>query len=60
MDPTTVYRLGHARLADMHRQAERDSLARTARQIRRPATAVTSRPTALTRWAHRLGRVSVP
>jgi hypothetical protein len=60
MNPTTVYHLGHARLAEMHRQAQRDSLARAARQMRRPARAAASRPAALTRWAHRLGRVSVP
>jgi hypothetical protein len=59
MNPTTVYHLGHARLAEMHRQAQRDALARAVRQMRRPATAVTTRPALLTRWAHRLGRVSV-
>jgi hypothetical protein len=60
MNPTIVYHLGHARLADMHRQAQRDGLARVARQVRRPAHAVASRPAALTRWAHRVSRVSVP
>jgi hypothetical protein len=50
MNPTTVYHLGHARLAELHRQARRDELASAARR---------TRPTVLTRWIHRLGGVSV-
>lgn len=61
MDPTITYHLGQARLAEIHRQAERDALAtalrRSRRQARRDAAAAT-RPAALTRWTHRLGRVS--
>jgi hypothetical protein len=33
--PTTIQALGQARLAELHRQAERDGLARAARQARR-------------------------
>jgi hypothetical protein len=57
-DPTTIYRLGYVQLAEMHRQAEHDSLARTARRARRrgrAAVAAAGRPTVLTRWTHRLG-----
>lgn len=56
LDPTILYHLGHARLDEMHRQAQRDALVRAMRQTRRPADAATGRPTALTRWVHRLGR----
>jgi len=35
MQHTTVQALGQARLADLHRQAQRDALARAARQARR-------------------------
>ncbi len=35
MQPTTAQALGQARLADLHHQAERDALARAARQARR-------------------------
>jgi len=35
MDPTMMRHLAEARLADMHRQAERHALARAARQTRR-------------------------
>ena len=35
MHPTTTQALGQARLADLHRQAQRDALARAARQARR-------------------------
>ena len=63
MNLTTVYHLGHARLADLHRQARRGELASAARRARRPgrpADAPTGRPAVLIRWAHRLGGVSVP
>jgi len=53
---TTVQALGQARLADMHRQARRDSLARTARRARRQHSTpdATGLRAALTRWALRL------
>jgi hypothetical protein len=35
MDPTMIRHLAEARLADLHRQARRDALARAARQGRR-------------------------
>ena len=35
MQSTTMQALGQARLADLHRQAQRDALARAARQARR-------------------------
>jgi hypothetical protein len=35
MQHTTVQALGQARLAELHRQAHRDALARAARQARR-------------------------
>jgi hypothetical protein len=35
MDPTMIRHLAEARLADLHRQARRDALARSARQTRR-------------------------
>lgn len=35
MDPTMIRYLAEARLADLHRQAWRDALAREARQSRR-------------------------
>ena len=35
MHPTTAQALGQARLADLHHQAQRDALARAARQARR-------------------------
>jgi hypothetical protein len=63
MIPPIVYDLGHIRLAEMHRQAERDALARSVRRARRAARsarATAGRPATLSRWAHRLGRVSVP
>ena len=62
MNPTTVYHLGHARLAELHRQARRDELASAVRRARRPgrpANAATARPSVLTRWVQRLGGVSV-
>ena len=54
---TTVQALGQARLADMHRQARRDSLARAARRSRRQHSThhATGLRGALTRWARRLG-----
>ena len=35
MDPTMIQHLARARLADLHRQARREALARSARQTRR-------------------------
>jgi hypothetical protein len=35
MDPTMMRHLAEARLADLHRQARRDALVRSARQTRR-------------------------
>ena len=54
---TTVQALGQARLADMHRQAQRDALARTARSSRRQHSGprTTGLRAALTRWARRPG-----
>jgi hypothetical protein len=59
MNPTTAYHLGHARLAELHRQARRDELASAARRARRLTAPATGRPAVLTRWIHRLGGVSV-
>jgi hypothetical protein len=62
MDPTIMKYLGQARQADMHRQAQRDALARALRQAQRsgqPTSHAARRPTVLTRWAQRLGLVSV-
>jgi hypothetical protein len=36
MHPTVSYELMQARIADLHRQAQRDALARAARRARRP------------------------
>jgi hypothetical protein len=61
MNPTTVYDLGRARLAEMHRQARRDARASAARQDRpgrRPADLAAGQSPSRVRWAHRLGRVS--
>ena len=38
MQHTTVQALGQARLAELHRQAERDALARAARRVHRART----------------------
>jgi hypothetical protein len=60
MNPTILYDLGHARLTELHRQAERDTLASAARRSRRQtrrAAVAARRPAVLTRWTHRLGRV---
>jgi hypothetical protein len=59
MHPNSVQALGQARLAELHRQARRGALARTAGQARRarkqqsgnPGSAV---PAAATTWARRL------
>jgi hypothetical protein len=56
MSYTTVQALGQARLADLHRQAQRDVLARAARRARRArrphfAHLAAGRVAALTRWA---------
>jgi hypothetical protein len=53
MYPTAVYDLGQARLADLHRQAQRDTLARAVRLSgsgTRPHTA----PSRAGRWLRRL------
>jgi hypothetical protein len=60
MNPTILYDLGHARLTELHRQAERDTLASAARRSRRQArraAVAARRPAVLARWTHRLGRV---
>ena len=44
--------LGEARLADLHRQAQRAALVRAARRARRNQRAPRPRPS-LTGWAHR-------
>jgi len=38
MYPLSSYELAKARIADLHRQAQRDALARAARQARHPRT----------------------
>jgi hypothetical protein len=58
MSYTTVQALGQARLADLHRQAQRDTSARAARRARRARrphfTHLAPGPVAaLTRWARR-------
>jgi hypothetical protein len=61
MNPTIVYDLGHARLAEMHRQARRDALGRAANTRCRPDRPARPAPgplAVLTRWTGRLGRVS--
>lgn len=57
MDPTTVYHLGHVRLAELHRQAERDALIRAARRARRhePGHRAPGLLAVAARWAHRPG-----
>jgi hypothetical protein len=59
MNPTIVYDLGRARLAEMRRQARQDTLARPARRVRpgRPVGSVAGRRAGLARWPHRPGRV---
>ena len=54
---TTVQAVGEARLADMHRQAQRDSLVRAARRAQREHSTrhAPGLRAALTRWARRLG-----
>jgi hypothetical protein len=55
MQPTTKQALGQARLADLHHQAQRASLARARRQARRVRRQSGRRtpglPAALTGWA---------
>ncbi len=57
MQHTTVQALGQARLADLHHQAQRASLARAARQARhvrrRSGRRTPGLLTALTGWARR-------
>jgi hypothetical protein len=58
IQPTTVQHLGQARLAELHHQAQRDALARAARQARRARRRQSGghRPgflAAITRWARR-------
>jgi hypothetical protein len=57
MPPTIMQALGQARLADLHHQAQRASLARAARQARRMRRQTGRRTpgllAALTDWARR-------
>ena len=58
MPHTTIQALGQARLAELHRQAQRDSLARTARQARRARQQQSGHPArgilaVVTTWARR-------
>jgi hypothetical protein len=58
MHYATVKALGQARLAELHRQAQRDSLARTARQARRtrkqqPGYRASGIVAAVTAWVRR-------
>ena len=59
MQPTTAQALGQARLADLHHQAEREALARAARQARaahsQPRDHAPGILAALTGWARRPG-----
>ena len=55
---TMAQALGRAHLAELHRQAQRDALARAARQARRPRRQEPGHRTpgivaAVTAWAHR-------
>jgi hypothetical protein len=55
---TTAQALGRARLAELHRQAQRDALATAARQARRAGRQQPGHRTpgilaAVTAWAHR-------
>jgi len=55
---TTAQALGRAHLAELHRQAQRDALARAARQARhagrqRPGHRTPGILAAVTAWAHR-------
>jgi hypothetical protein len=58
MQHTTLQALGQARLAEIHRQAQRDALARAARQARRARRQQSGYPgravlAAVTAWARR-------
>jgi hypothetical protein len=58
MQPTTMQSLAQARLAELHHQAQRATLARAARQDRRarrqqPRQSMPAVLAALTGWAHR-------
>ena len=58
MQHTTVQALGRAHLAELHRQAQRDALARAARKARRarrrePGHRTPGILAAVTAWAHR-------
>jgi hypothetical protein len=57
MDPATVYRLGHVRLAELHQQAERDALARAARRTarRQSGRRAPGLLAVVARWSRRLG-----
>jgi hypothetical protein len=57
MDPSTVYHLGHVRLAELHRQAERDALVRAARRARRHQSGhrAPGLLAVVARWSRRLG-----
>jgi hypothetical protein len=54
MDPTMIQHLGQVRLAELHRQAQRDALARAARRSRQrahPHSALSQAGTRLSRLA---------
>lgn len=53
MHHTTVQALGQARLADLHRQAQRDALGRAARRARRARQRTPALPAAFTWRARR-------
>jgi hypothetical protein len=57
MQHTTVQALGRAHLEELQRQAQRDALARAARQARRqqPGHRAPGILNAVTSWAHRPG-----
>jgi hypothetical protein len=44
MYPTITHQIAQARIANLHRQAQRDALAREARQGRRPHKSLSGRP----------------
>ena len=61
MDPTTVYHLNQAHLAELHRQAGRDALGRAGREGHRPGRPAFTAPgplAMLTRWTNYLRGVS--
>jgi hypothetical protein len=63
MNPTTDYDLGQARLAELHRQGQRDALASAARRSNepgRPAFRASGLLAGLARWTQRRARASAP